>query len=697
MRVSTARQLKGYGLKVQLQECTAWLDYKIGKGKYVADVYTDGGVSGKLTQRPDLTALNTEIAAKAVDLVVFGKLDRIGRTMRDIHRWVYDTTDREVRIATADGRIDSDDEMFGIQLSLLAYMAELEHTMILDRTMGGREEKLAEGGWPGGVAPFWIQLPGKDSKDGPSLREEGVKLLEIAARLLVDDGMNAEEAARGLNSLGFTTARGLPWTGANLIRVFRQTALDGYVIYRNTERVSGSSLRRGPDGEPLYGDTVRLPLPIPLSPERVQQVRVALARRSFSKSTERGYLLTGRVHGLCGSTCVGAYRESRKRATYRCNGHRDADPCSCQEVLAGPLEDTVWTEIEKVLQDGEKLNRLAEEWLGDVPQRAQSYRDRIADLDLKIEQSRKMRKRRLVALAATLASDGDGEAQSDVEIHAAIDELRAEIKEKERKLQEMRDQTVEWLEEVEEQEDKTREVLRIAKEMSPQLGELPIEKKRDLVELLDVRVHVTSEVPGALRNKGCPFEGWFLEYKQLVPPPLTDEQWQMVEHHLPSPKKRTRVVPPRVAFEASLYKVRHGLMWKDLPVQVTQGLRPQSIYQRALEYLKTGVWEQAVRSLGAYAGTPVPPLYALPDLHITGAFDPQTCTPPDGTVCSQHAGPGDDDESDEPGDTACACDDTTNGGARVHVSSSSWRTRACSTPTTGRSCGRCSGPVRTAA
>jgi DNA invertase Pin-like site-specific DNA recombinase len=31
LRVSTARQLKGYGLQVQFEECIAWLDYKVGK------------------------------------------------------------------------------------------------------------------------------------------------------------------------------------------------------------------------------------------------------------------------------------------------------------------------------------------------------------------------------------------------------------------------------------------------------------------------------------------------------------------------------------------------------------------------------------------------------------------------------------------------------------------------------------------
>ncbi|MFJ9847886.1 recombinase family protein [Streptomyces sp. NPDC101150] len=643
LRVSTVKQLKGYGLEVQLDECKAWLDYKVGKGKCTFEVYTDGGVSGKLAQRHDLNALNSEISAGRFDLVVFGKLDRIGRTMKDIHRWVYDTTDQNVRVATADGRIDSDDEMFGIQLSLLAYMAELEHAMILDRTMGGREKKLSVGGWPGGVLPFWLEPAGKGSTEPPTLREEGVRLLQAAARLITDERRSAEEAARGLNALGFTTARGLPWAGANLIRTFSQTALDGYIIYRNTEHPRGSAVRRGPDGRPLYGETVRIPVPIPLPPEGVEQVRRALMCRSFIKAAEKGYLLTGRVHGPCGHHHVGTYRD---------------------------------------LGDPEKLRRLAEEWLGDVPNAVEAYRERIADLDAKIEETLRMRKKKLVALAAVVAADEGDDLATEADLQAPIAEVKEEIREKEQHLCLMRDDAMEGLLEARQQEDRAKEVLELALRMRPQLDNLPLDKKCELLDLLDVRVEVTSDVPGNLRNRGCPFEAWFSDNQRLVPPPLTDEQWSGIEIHFPRPKKKSRVVPPRVAFEASLHKVRQGLQWKDLPESVTQGQSPRAIYQRALAYLKTGAWGRAVRALGDYAGTSVPPLYKLPDLHITGTFDPRLCTPPEPL-------------GNEPG-TEGAGDQTTRGGTAARFSSCSPPIRACSTATTARSCGRCNGPRATA-
>ncbi|MFC9543085.1 recombinase family protein [Streptomyces sp. NPDC056956] len=683
LRVSTVKQLKGYGLEVQLDECLAWLDYKIGKGSYVYEVYTDGGVSGKLAHRPDLDALNADLEALRYDLVIFGKLDRIGRTMRDIHRWVYDITDIEVfggvkvRVATADGRIDSEDDMFGIQLSLLAYMAELEHAMILDRTMGGREKKLAQGGWPGGVAPFWLELPKKGVSGPPTLREKGVRFLEVSARLLADELLPAEEAATALNALGYETARGLPWTGANLIRTWMQTALDGYIVYRNVESGRGS-VRLGPDGKPLYGETVRIPVPVPLPTSRVREVRRALARRSFTKENHKDYLLSRRVTALCGAHYVGAHREARGRTSYRCSGRRSDPPCDCQEILARPLEDVVWREVVRTLGDPEKLRTLAEEWLGDVPGEAQVYEERLAALDEELERSQRLRKKKLVALAEVLAADESDDAETELEIKASIAEVKDELQSKERRLRDLRADAAERLLEVQQREERVHEVVEQALDVAPRLGALEFAERLDLLDLVDIEVRVTSHVPGMLRNAGCPFEGWFEERGLLVPPELTDDDWQRVEACFPVPKKKTRIVPPRVAFEASLYKVRHGLQWKNLPEEVLQGHRPNSVYQRVLGYLKDGSWGAAVRALGDYEGTPMPPLYVLPDLDITGTFDPALATLPESPM-------------------TCDDDDTTCEGAAERKSSSSWPTRASSTATTGRSCAPCSAPPTTAA
>jgi DNA invertase Pin-like site-specific DNA recombinase len=299
LRVSTAQQVEGYGLNVQDDVCRALLDRIFGKGNYDVTVFTDGAVSGKLASRPDLDEMNVQIKAGRFDVVVFGKLDRIGRTMKDIHRWVYDTTDLGVRVLTADGRLDSDDDMFGIVMSLLAFMAELEHTLILERTMGGRDRKLAEGGWPSGVTPYGLALQGKGKDAMVVLHEDEVHVINRAVSYFLDDGCSKEETGRKLNEHGDRRRSGKPWDCASIDSLLTSShLLEGKVYFRKTDGRTRTKVDE--DGQPLYGPTVALAVPRVLTEERAAELAEALKDRGRDKRASERYPLSRRIHGSCG-------------------------------------------------------------------------------------------------------------------------------------------------------------------------------------------------------------------------------------------------------------------------------------------------------------------------------------------------------------------------------------------------------------
>ncbi|MFI0146353.1 recombinase family protein [Streptomyces globisporus] len=633
LRVSTAKQLRGYGLDVQLKECLAWLESMLGEGRYTYTVYTDGAESGKSAHRPDLTALDADLVQHLYDVVAFGKLDRIGRTMREIHRWVYDTTDidagrgRRVRVATADGRIDSEHAMFGIQLSLLAYMAELEHTLILERTLRGREKKLAAGGWPGGVAPFWLALPARGSNEALTLRAQGVELLKVATWLIADEQQIPAKAAENLNALGYVTARGLPWTGENLSRVFRQTALDGYIVFHfNLQARTRQDLNAAEESQ---AQAVRLAVPMPLPANRVQQVRQMLTRRSPTRVEQRDYLLSGRVVSLCGHRYTGAHREDRGRTAYRCTGRRSDPPCGCREILADPLEAKVWGEITKLLVECVQIQEIARAWLGVVPGQAHALDERLTILDARIARSRRVGRSKLLALAGAVTEEEGDDGFIRDELVGALAQIRHDVVGRDQRLRHLRDAVAERIAVARRQETRAEQALENGLDVERRLDRLTVEQRIELLDLLDVQVRTVSDVPGAVRGKGCPFEAWFGEHHRAVPPPLTDEQWTELASCFPQPRKRARVVSPRVAFEASLYKVRHGIQWDATPECVLEGQRVRSVYQRALTYLHGGYWQSALCALGDYQGTAVPPQYVLPDVNITCRFDASLMTRPE--------------------------------------------------------------------
>jgi DNA invertase Pin-like site-specific DNA recombinase/transposase len=613
LRVSTAKQVEGYGLDAQEKQCIAWLNYKIGPGKYeIHKTYVDGGESGKKDSRPDLDEMAAAIEKGLIDLVIFGKLDRIGRTMEDIHLWVFNATKHhKIRVATADGRLDSDDELFGIMLSLLSYMAELEHTLILERTAGGRDQKLAVGGWPLGQPPYGVTLSGKGSKAVPVLCEDEVRVIDIATNLIVDLGYTRDEAAEHLNNLGSRTRKGVLWSGANLARRLNSTALDGYVEFR-IERTTDD------DEEEIF-EVFRIEVPRPISdPKRVEALRDALNRRSFKKKNLNQYLFTGRLYALCGAHYTGGKSAESPIGYYRCMGKRLGLDCECAELPAPDVERAIWAQIEALLSDVDKFRALAGKWLGAIPARAATYRKRLAELDAQIEKSRAGRKGQLLEKLAQLFEDELGEGAGDGIDEDTIREVKQALQSKEDELITERERMARWLSEAEAQQQRADEIVALVEERATALDSFTAAQCRDLLDLLDVRVHVTGK--GQAHRKGIaePLTEWHRETGTLVPVKISAEEWDAVDAVLPD--SRQNRTPKREIFDAILWKLRTAARWSDVEVS---GNSWSAVRRRAEGWRVSGAWQTAMEVLRDSGGVPVPPLMVLPPMEVTGSIDPK--------------------------------------------------------------------------
>ncbi|OAH13855.1 transposon gamma-delta resolvase [Streptomyces jeddahensis] len=607
LRVSTAKQVEGYGLGAQEKQCKAWLNYKLGPGKYkIHKIYVDSGESGKKDSRPDLDEMTEAIEKGLIDLVVFGKLDRIGRTMEDIHLWVFNATKHhKIRVATADGRLDSDDELFGIMLSLLSYMAELEHTLILERTTGGRDQKLAAGGWPLGQPPYGVTLSGTGSKAIPVLCEDEVHVINLAANLIVDLGYSRDEAAEHLNSLGIRTRKGLPWTGTNLAKRLNSTALDGYVEFR-IERTTE-------DDEEEAFEVFRIEVPRPISdPKRVESLRKALNRRSFKKKSLNHYLFTGRLHALCGGYYTGGKSAESPIGYYRCMGKRLGLKCECAELPAPDVEKAIWAEVEALLSDVDKFRALTAKWLGVIPERAETYRARLTELEAQIEKKKASRKGQLLQKLTQLFEDELGEGAGDEIDEETIREVKQALQAKENELTAEHDRVARWLREAEDQQQRADEIIALVEEQATEMDSFTPAQRRDLLELLEIRVQVVGK--GQPRRKGIadPLTEWHRETDALVPFKISDEEWGRVDALLPD--SRQNWTPKREMFDAITWKLRTAARWSDVKVS---GNSWSAVRRRVEAWRTSGAWQAAMEALKGSGGVPVPPLMVLPPMEVT--------------------------------------------------------------------------------
>src|SRR3972149_3163487 len=74
---------KGQDPEVQLSELRAWCERK---GFEIVAVYVDRGISGKISARPELLALFSDIdhGRRDIDVVLVWKLTRFGRSVADL-------------------------------------------------------------------------------------------------------------------------------------------------------------------------------------------------------------------------------------------------------------------------------------------------------------------------------------------------------------------------------------------------------------------------------------------------------------------------------------------------------------------------------------------------------------------------------------------------------------------------------------
>lgn len=148
---------EGQNPEVQLRELREWT--RKHEHKIVAE-YVDR-LSGKDTRRPELQKLMRDATKglRDVDAVVVWKLDRFGRSQRDLLNLVEDLKSAKVAFISYSENFDLTTPMGKVIFGIMAAFAELERNNISERTKAGLAHARSAGRIPG---------PKVDPKKGPS-------------------------------------------------------------------------------------------------------------------------------------------------------------------------------------------------------------------------------------------------------------------------------------------------------------------------------------------------------------------------------------------------------------------------------------------------------------------------------------------------------------------------------------------------
>lgn len=145
-RVSTRKQLDGYGLGTQKQEIL---------NKYPNASIFEEQYTGSKMERPIFTKLINQL--KENDVLVVAKLDRFARTTIEGIKVVEELFKRKISIHILNVGLLEDTPMGRFFLTTMLAVAELERNMIIERTQSGKELARQDPNFKDGRPPKYTQ------------------------------------------------------------------------------------------------------------------------------------------------------------------------------------------------------------------------------------------------------------------------------------------------------------------------------------------------------------------------------------------------------------------------------------------------------------------------------------------------------------------------------------------------------------
>jgi DNA invertase Pin-like site-specific DNA recombinase len=413
-RVSTDDQVQGASLEVQRERCGAYAERQ---GWTVVAEFSDPGASGAFFDRAGLLAALRAAEHGEVEVLIAYDLDRFSRGV-----WAQLATAAEeagLRLVTADGVIDTDDDERELPADMLDAFAKHQRKLTTKRSMASRAVRVRSGNWVGGVAPYGHVIAKGERGSVLEVNEDERLAVERAFELMLDEGCSPGEAADRLNAEGFDK-RGRRWTSRNLIQTLSRSTLAGRFVYGKVHRAKTryDAARYGIEGHEVE-------VPRVVSEERWVAMQALLSGIKWTKKTAHEYPLSGRILTEDGHAYTGRFDTSNQKRRYRCRerydqsvAHRVGAHCSHKEISADAIEAAVWWALEDEFRQMDKFYELLEK-LDETPV------DSEAAAQAKAQHAARLKKLRDERVTVEARGLRDGFSRASIE--AALAEFDADI------------------------------------------------------------------------------------------------------------------------------------------------------------------------------------------------------------------------------------------------------------------------------
>lgn len=228
IRVSTDEQASE-GISIEAQEAKLQV-YCQQRGLQVVETIIDAGISGGkyLSQRPGGQKLIDLLKARKASHVVAVKLDRLFRNAADglwtIENWDNDGISTHLIDINGMG-LDTSSPMGRMMLTMMAGFAQLERSMIRDRTKTALNHKKSTGK-KYCQSVYGIDFDAEGNAVVNADEQQTINLIFALRKA----GKSLRAIASHLSSLGIATKRGGNWAAATIKRILENSLNSAFAI-----------------------------------------------------------------------------------------------------------------------------------------------------------------------------------------------------------------------------------------------------------------------------------------------------------------------------------------------------------------------------------------------------------------------------------------------------------------------------------
>lgn len=323
-RVSTDRQSEeGFSLAAQETRLTAFIE---SQGWKHADDYLDDGFSAKNIERPAMQRLLEDIKKDKFDIVLVYRLDRLVRSVVDLHNLLKIFEDHRVNFRSATESFDTTTASGRMFITFIATLAEWERNNLAERVRFGSSKKAESGQRVTPMRVFGYDLVDKELVINP----KEAKWVRYAFENYKTVGYHT--IAKKMNAAGMTTTKGNPWRAEKISYMLENIVYCGYNRYNY----------RDASGKRTYNEIVSEGTHEPIIDKSLfDEVQLVRDRRSQIQTRDTTFPFSGIIRcARCGSRMNGT-KDSRnhEKHYYRCSNYSLNIKCNMPIVSAESVNE----------------------------------------------------------------------------------------------------------------------------------------------------------------------------------------------------------------------------------------------------------------------------------------------------------------------------------------------------------------------